>query len=277
MTTRVTADNADWSRVRDGTGSSTNPDSPYTNTSLKQLAASWGLSQSGDKSALLTRLEPYRPKDSTEDNAPSKPVPSVTTRSSPKIRQPKTDTGYIFFFGAKTDLVSNPNVIYSQWYPKSFIGDQGVYDLYDGDPIGMKQFEDFVLGKTFVNREQWMMLHKALIFNDIESAEKIMRFTSPKTIKGLGRKVKNFDDKVWNDWKYQLVVNGNYLQFTQDQEMKDRLLSTEDKEIVEASPYDRVWGIGYSADKALNVSKDRWGQNLLGKALMEVREAIRSK
>ena len=95
-------------------------------------------------------------------------------------------------------------------------------------------------------------------------------------MKALGRKVRNFDPQVWDKVKYSIVLNGNYYKFTQNKEMMDFLLSTGDKILVEASPLDTIWGIGLDKDneKAHNIASWR-GKNLLGFALMEVRDEIR--
>ena len=95
-------------------------------------------------------------------------------------------------------------------------------------------------------------------------------------MKALGRKVRNFDPQVWDKLKYSIVLNGNYYKFTQNKEMMDFLLSTGDKILVEASPVDTIWGIGLGKEneKAKNVAMWR-GKNLLGFALMEVRDEIR--
>ena len=120
------------------------------------------------------------------------------------------------------------------------------------------------------------MVAKARIFKDDEVEKEIMNTSDPKLMKALGRKVRNFDPEVWDKLKYSIVLNGNYYKFTQNKEMMDFLLSTGDKILVEASPVDAIWGIGFSKDneKAKNVAMWR-GQNLLGFALMEVRDEIR--
>lgn len=95
-------------------------------------------------------------------------------------------------------------------------------------------------------------------------------------LKALGRKVRNFDETIWNEIKYATVLNGNYLKFTQNSELRKFLLSTGDSVLVEASPYDGIWGIkmGETDENARNPLK--WnGENLLGFALMEVRDEIR--
>lgn len=95
-------------------------------------------------------------------------------------------------------------------------------------------------------------------------------------MKTLGRKVRNFDEVVWNEVKYSIVLNGNYLKSTQNPELREYLLATGDRVLAEASPYDGIWGIkmGKSDENAFNPLKWR-GENLLGFALMEVRDEIR--
>lgn len=124
--------------------------------------------------------------------------------------------------------------------------------------------------------EQYMMVEKARLFGDKEIEEKIMSSNNPKEIKGLGRKVKGFDEKIWDNIKYSIVVNGNYNKFMQNEKLKTFLLSTEDKILVEASPYDNVWGIQMSENDVDIKNPELWrGENLLGFALMEVRNEIR--
>ncbi len=123
--------------------------------------------------------------------------------------------------------------------------------------------------------EQYMMAEKARLFDDKLSEEKIMKETDPKKIKELGRNVKNFDEDLWNRHKYSIVLNGNYFKFIQNKELLDYLLSTKNKILVEASPYDRVWGIGLSAENKDAYHPNLWkGENLLGFALMEVRNEL---
>ncbi len=114
--------------------------------------------------------------------------------------------------------------------------------------------------------EQMMMHQKALLFKDYKIALKIMESDNPKEIKDLGRQVKNFDAVIWDDWKERIVLNGLYARFTQDKEAKAELLKYKGKTFVEASPYDRIWGIGYTKEDAIN-NLGNWGENLLGKIL----------
>lgn len=120
-----------------------------------------------------------------------------------------------------------------------------------------------------------MMAKKALLFNDYFYYKKIMANTNPSEIKRLGKKIRNFDINVWNDNKYQIILEGNYLKFSQNLKLKKKILETKNKIIAEASPYDNIYGIGLSAKCAINMDPNEWpGENLLGKALMEVRSML---
>ena len=88
--------------------------------------------------------------------------------------------------------------------------------------------------------------------------------------------MRNFDQEVWDNNCDAVVERGNLLKFTQNEKLKKVLLETQDRELVEASPNDRTWGIGFDSEKALG-NEDNWGQNKLGKALMRVREHLRGK
>ena len=124
--------------------------------------------------------------------------------------------------------------------------------------------------------EQYMMAEKARVFGDEQVRKQIMEVIDPMEMKVLGRHVKKFHDKTWDKVKYSVVLNANYYKFTQNKEMKDILLSTGDKVIVEASPTDMIWGIGFVEDKPEAKKPELWrGLNLLGFALMEVRDEIR--
>jgi hypothetical protein len=131
-------------------------------------------------------------------------------------------------------------------------------------------------GVTYSSTEQWMMAMKALSMNDYESHEKMMNSSDPQYIKQLGRKVKNYDDEKWSKQRYEIVVLGNYLKFNQNKELRIWLLSTGNQLLVEASPTDKIWGIGLSVQDAY-AGKQWDGENLLGKAIMEVREKLHQK
>jgi ribA/ribD-fused uncharacterized protein len=134
-------------------------------------------------------------------------------------------------------------------------------------------------GTKFNCTEQYMMAGKALLFNDKKSYEKIMSSANPVEIKSLGRKVKNFNEDIWDSKKFSLVKDGVLLKFSQNEHFKQILLKTGDAVLAEASPYDKIWGIGLSRKTAeiLNDSTKWKGENLLGKILMQVRDELKEK
>jgi ribA/ribD-fused uncharacterized protein len=159
---------------------------------------------------------------------------------------------YVFFW--KTDQHNISKGCFSQWQESNFTAD----------------------GYDYICAEQYMMGHKALLFNDKETFERILSAVHPREIKSLGREVKNFESKIWDEEKYSIVINGNYCKFTQNKAMMDVLVSTGDKILVEASPLDKIWGIGLAEDNKYVYNPNYWkGKNLLGFALMEVREEVR--
>lgn len=123
--------------------------------------------------------------------------------------------------------------------------------------------------------EQYMMAKKAELFHDLESKQQILACSDPKQIKALGRCVTGFDEALWNQAKYGIVLNGNYLKFIQNPSLKQFLLSTKNRILVEASPFDAVWGIKMAQNEKDVQNPLQWrGENLLGFALMEVRDEI---
>ena len=157
----------------------------------------------------------------------------------------KTDK-YVFFW----------NGIYSQWYPSKFTID----------------------GITYITAEQYMMAQKALLFNDTETYDKIMLARDPKTQKNLGRTVKGFVKEEWETVCRDIVYEGNYAKFTQDPFLRSELLKTGDRELVEASPYDTIWGIGMRETDKNILDKSKWkGTNWLGEAIVKVRETIKKE
>jgi len=128
---------------------------------------------------------------------------------------------------------------------------------------------------TFFCAEQFMMAKKAKLFHDYETFQKIMDSTSPKQVKDLGREVKNFSQVIWDRYKFSIVYQGNLLKFMQNDDLMKLLIDTEDTILVEASPYDKVWGIGLAEDNPDALDMNKWrGQNLLGKALTGVRDQL---
>lgn len=143
----------------------------------------------------------------------------------------------------------------SQWYPSWFREETGERTEY-------------------ANCEQYMMAKKALQFGDQEMHREIMNTPNPSLMRRLGRQIRGFHENVWNEQKYEIVLQGNMLKFTQNEELKRLLIDTGDSILAEASPTDRIWGIGLSIESAER--GDRWrGRNLLGDVLMEVRRRVK--
>ncbi|GKT63255.1 hypothetical protein ColTof4_05159 [Colletotrichum tofieldiae] len=130
---------------------------------------------------------------------------------------------------------------------------------------------------TFKTAEHYMMHGKARLFSDADVALSVLKADHPRKVKALGRKVKGFDEALWNANREHIVREGNLLKFRCAPELKKKLLATGERELVEASPLDRIWGIGFSPEKAPASDRSRWGLNLLGKVLMEVRTALREE
>lgn len=136
---------------------------------------------------------------------------------------------------------------------------------------------DFADGpQRYCCAEQYMMYEKAILFGDVETGTHIMTAPNQKAMKDYGRQVKNFNEDVWNQKKFGIVLRGNILKFSQNRELRQYLLGTRDKILVEASPYDRIWGVGMQKGNADLLDPSKWkGQNLLGFALMEARDLLR--
>ncbi|WP_410659816.1 NADAR family protein [Amycolatopsis sp. lyj-112] len=131
-------------------------------------------------------------------------------------------------------------------------------------------------GERYLTAEHFMMASKAELFGDYEAAAAIRQAEDPKTAKVLGREVSGFDGDKWERHRYDIVVDGNLAKFRQHADLREFLLATGDKVIVEASKMDLVWGSGVARDDKNATRPDYWrGQNLLGFALMEVREQLR--
>ena len=138
----------------------------------------------------------------------------------------------------------------SNWYPRKFV------------------IDDF----EYLHVEQYMMSQKAKLFHDAARYTAILRATKPWECKDLGKQVTPFDAKAWNAVKYDIVKAGNRAKFEQNPDLKSKLLSTGDAILAEASPKDKIWGIGLDAKTAMKTDMTEWpGQGLLGRALMELR------
>ncbi len=162
---------------------------------------------------------------------------------------------YIFFWGHSEKEGEITKACLSQWYNCQFTAD----------------------GIDYHTAEQYMMAQKALLFNDEEIFRRIMQANNPGLYKQLGRQIRNFDEQKWNENKYRIVVEGNTAKFFQNKQLREYLLHTGSRVLVEASPYDRIWGIGMPKDDPNVENPLMWkGINLLGFALMDVREALNS-
>lgn len=168
--------------------------------------------------------------------------------------QAKEKIKFLFFWGHTPAADgSTTQSCFSQWWGAPFIVDQVRY-------------------KT---AEHWMMAGKARLFKDEDILQKILQANTPAEAKKLGRQVKNFDAATWDAHKFELVVQGNYHKFSQHPALKTFLLNTQDRILVEASPLDRIWGIGMAATNEQVHNPLQWrGHNLLGYALMTVRDQL---
>lgn len=133
-----------------------------------------------------------------------------------------------------------------------------------------------VEGVRYLTAEQFMMAGKARVFGDEPALEKILSERSPSKAKAVGRTVKGFDAEVWARHRFELVTQGNLAKFSQDEQLRAYLLSTGSEILVEASPRDRIWGIGLGRTDHRVHQPEHWrGSNLLGFALVRTREILR--
>ena len=127
---------------------------------------------------------------------------------------------------------------------------------------------------TYNSSEQYFMYRKCLLFdpNNTQLLKQILDETNPRIIKKYGRMVKNFKEDIWNVEKYNIMRRGLVLKFGQNKMLCDKLVVTYPKQLYEASPIDKVWGIGMGINSVITTPIENYGQNLLGKALMSVRD-----
>lgn len=152
----------------------------------------------------------------------------------------------MYFFWGKQDWAS-------QWHPSEFT----------------------LNNVKYFSCEQYMMAQKAKLFEDGKVFQMILKCKDPRQQKALGRKVKGFKNSVWNKHKERIVYEGNLAKFSQNEHLKTKLLETKNQRIVEASPHDKIWGIGMKASHPDALNPDKWkGLNLLGQAIMKVRKEL---
>ncbi|KNB51242.1 hypothetical protein AC230_18785 [Streptomyces caatingaensis] len=161
---------------------------------------------------------------------------------------------YVHFWGhrPRRDGSAGPGC-FSQWWPSPFTVD----------------------GVVYPTAEHWMMAGKARLFEDAEAEARVLAAGHPQQAKDAGRTVRGFDEEVWRRRRFALVVEGSVHKFAAHPELREFLLATGERVLVEASPLDRVWGIGLAAGDERAGDPVRWrGLNLLGFALMEARQRL---
>lgn len=164
---------------------------------------------------------------------------------------------YLFFWGhTPAEDGSVTKACFSQWWESPFEID----------------------GIVYRTAEHFLMASKARLFGDDDALEKILAAVHPKKAKDLGHGVQGFDEAAWSAKRFELVVAGNEAKFLQNAELAKHLMTTGNRVLVEASPVDRIWGIGLAEDDPRAGNPAEWcGQNLLGFALMEVRDRLRGE
>lgn len=161
---------------------------------------------------------------------------------------------FLFFWGHTPEPGSAlGNECFSQWYPAPFV----------------------LAGQRYPTAEHYMMAEKAKLFGDESTASRIMAAKHPAEVKKLGREVRDFDEGRWRERRFEIVAAGSFGKFSQNAELRVFLSTTGERVLVEASPTDRVWGIGLvSADAKARTPKEWRGLNLLGFALMHARARL---
>ncbi len=160
---------------------------------------------------------------------------------------------YVFFWGHQKPKSGISKSCFSQWYESSFEID----------------------GIHYPTAEHYMMAEKARLFGENEAALKITSTCNPGEAKKIGRNITGFDEQIWVKKRFGIVVKGNKAKFSQNANLNEFLLNTNDRVLVEASPVDNIWGIGLAIDNPSIENPNLWkGLNLLGFALMEVREQL---
>lgn len=160
---------------------------------------------------------------------------------------------YLFFWGHQKSCNEVSKSCFSQWYDSPFK----------------------VNGIQYLTAEHYMMHAKALLFNDNLAAQRVLSAKTPGEAKAIGREINHFDEQTWVAQRFNIVVEGNVAKFSSNAELSTFLLGTGDSVLVEASPVDKIWGIGLAQDCSYIEDPSKWkGLNLLGYALMEVRKRL---
>jgi ribA/ribD-fused uncharacterized protein len=164
---------------------------------------------------------------------------------------------YLHFWGHRPAPDGSPGKgCLSQWWPVAFEVD----------------------GTAFASAEHWMMWRKAVLFDDEEAAGRVLGAATPADAKKIGGEVRGFRKDVWTAERFDVVVAGNVAKFGQHDDLRAFLLGTGSRVLVEASPSDRIWGIGLTEADPRAADPRSWrGLNLLGFALMEARAQLRDQ
>ena len=161
---------------------------------------------------------------------------------------------YVFFWGHQPGRAGLAASCFSQWYDAPFIVDDVRYPT----------------------AEHYMMAEKAALFGDAATRAKVLQAPNPGSAKALGRQVQGFDEDAWIRARFDIVCRASEAKFTQNAELLQFLLQTGSRVIVEASPVDKIWGIGLAQDDEKAGNPHHWrGLNLLGFALMAVRDRLK--
>ncbi len=212
----------------------------YPNITREKLEGALGLSRSGVAKIIRQLIDEAKIKRVGPDKGGHWEV-------IPSDEEPE----YFFFYGHDPEKVGD-KAVFSQWYKSPFMVD----------------------GHRYNCMEQYMMSEKAVLFKDFDMLKQILNAQDPATCKKLGRKVRNFDGEKWNEHSQNIVFKGNYAKFSQNPRLLQLLLTTGDKVLVEASPFDKIWGIGMRDSKAAQDHRNWRGKNQLGYTLTRVKKAI---
>ncbi|WP_328290182.1 NADAR family protein [Nocardia aurantiaca] len=161
---------------------------------------------------------------------------------------------FLFFWGhTRTPGHEVGKWVLSQWWPVEFTVD----------------------GQNYGSAEHFMMAEKARLFGDEDMRSRILSSDTPADAKRMGRAISGFDQDTWEAHRFDIVLRGSIAKFGQHDQLRDFLLATTDKVLVEAAPRDTIWGIGLGAENPAASDPSRWrGGNLLGFALMDARDAL---
>jgi hypothetical protein len=148
------------------------------------------------------------------------------------------------------------------------------YTFFYGGPFSQWRYSPFEIDNQFyTHAEQYMMYQKAMVFGDLEAAKAVLVSKDPSIQKAIGRTVRGFNPDVWNSISRDVVFRANVAKFGQSKVLMHELMGTSGTLLVEASPTDKIWGIGLNEIQAYGTTPQQWqGTNWLGQVITEVRE-----